>query len=413
MINRYTFSISLLVAALFTGGAASAGDFTEFRGSGGQGHAEVKTAPLKWSANAKNIAWKTPIDGLGWSSPVVKGDDIWLTTAVDGGRSLRLLCLNASDGKVKHDVELFKPAKPGRIHKKNSHASPTPIVSGDRVYAHFGSEGTACVTTSGEIVWKHTFKYRPVHGPGGSPVLFEDLLIVNCDGGDVQFVAALDTKSGDVRWKTKRPPNTGKKFAFSTPLIVDVNGAAQLISPGAGGVVSYQPRTGKQIWQFAYPGGYSVTPRPVHANGVVYVSSSFDRPALFAIRTSGKGDVTQSHQVWKATKGAPHSPSPLLAGDNLYMVSDRGILTCADAKTGDVKYTERLTGNFSASPVYAAGRLYCLNETGEMSVVAAGDKFEVLATNTLPGGTLASPAFIEGAMLLRTSTHLYRIEAEK
>ncbi len=411
MMLRQLLLISAAASVLFASVSVVRADYTEFRGSGGQGHANVKTAPLNWAEDAKNIKWKTPIDGLGWSSPVVQGNDIWLTTATDEGRSLRLVCIDAVGGKVKQNIELFKLEKAGRIHKKNSHASPTPIVKGDRVFAHFGSYGTACVSTAGEIIWKHTFEYRPVHGPGGSPVLFEDLLIVNCDGGDVQFVAALDQKNGDVRWKTKRPANKGKKFAFSTPLVIEVDGQPQVVSPGAGGVSSYNPRTGEEIWRFDYPGGYSVTPRPVHENGMVYVSSSFDRPSLYAIRTGGKGNVTDSHEAWRASKAAPHSPSPLLLEGRLYMVSDRGIATCADAKSGEVLWQERLRGNFSASPVHAAGRIYFLNETGEMTVISASKAFEKLATNTLPGGTLASPAFIEGTMFLRTSTHLYRIEA--
>lgn len=393
---------------------ALAQDWPQFRGPDGQGHSAVQQAPLTWS-ETENVAWKTPIAGLGWSSPAIQGGQMWLTTGVadeQGGQSLRAICLDPATGREIHNVEVLQIENPGRVHSKNSHASPSPVIVGDRVFVHYGNHGTACLSTDGKLLWTTVLKYNHVHGPGGSPVAFEDLLIINCDGGDVQYVVALEQSSGNVRWKTERPQHQSpKKFAFSTPLLVEIDGAMQLISPGAGGVSSYDPRTGEQLWRVSYGDGYSVVPRPVFGHGLVFVSSSYDSPMLLAIRPDGRGDVTETHVPWTLDKGAPHNPSPLVVGDELYMVSDRGIATCVDAKTGEVHWQERLGGNFSASPLFAAGRIYFLDENGTTTVIAPGTTFTELAKNSVEGRTLASLVPVEGAMFLRTDTHLYRIEA--
>lgn len=411
MPRRTTFLAAALPFLLAT---VARSDWPQFRGPDGQGHSSVKRLPLRWSEDAANITWKVPIEGLGWSSPVVKGGRIWLTTATDDGRSLRAVCLDAKTGRTLRDVEVFRRDDAGKIHGKNSHASPTPILADGRVYVHFGSYGTACLDEkTSDVVWRQTLEYKPVHGPGGSPVLQGGLLVVNCDGGDRQFVAALDAASGDVRWKTERPANSyGKKFAFSTPLAIDVGGRAQIVSPGAGGVSSYDPASGREVWRVDYSEGYSVVPRPVFGHGLLFVSSGFDRPSLYAIRADGRGNVTDTHVAWTESKGAPHSPSALLVGDELYFLSDRGVATCVDARSGERHWQERLGGNFSASPLYAAGRIYALDERGTTTIFAPGKKYKELAVNKLPGRTLATPAPVEGALLLRTDTHLFRIEAE-
>jgi outer membrane protein assembly factor BamB len=392
---------------------AAAQEWPQFRGPDGQGHSDVKGLPLKWSDGAENIKWKVPIDGLGWSSPVVADGKLWLTTATDAGKSLRVISFDAATGKELKNVEVFRVEAPPRIHDKNSHASPTPIVEKDHVYVHFGTNGTACLTTEGKPVWKQSIKYSMVHGSGGSPALVGDLLIFSCDGVDTQAVIALDKKSGAIRWKTPRETlQIPKKFAFSTPLAIDVKGARQVVSPGAGAVSGYDPASGRPVWTVKYGTGYSNVPRPVFGHGLVFVSSGFDSPTLLAIKPDGRGDVTETHIAWRMTKGAPLSPSPILVGDELFMVDDRGLGTCVDAATGKVHWQERIGGNFSASPVHAAGQIYFLDENGGMTVVKADKTFMKLSKNDLKGRTLASPVPIEGALFLRTDTQLFRIEAE-
>lgn len=401
MLRSCLSAVSLLLFASIS----TAGDWPQFRGPDGEGHSAEKNLPLTWS-ETEHVGWKAELPGLGWSSPAIVGKQIWLTTATDDGHSLRVLCVDCDSGKVLHNVEVFHKDEPGSIHKKNSYASPTPVIEGNRVYLHYGALGTACVSTSGDILWTTTLKYNHRHGPAGSPVLFGDLLILSCDGTDVQYVTALDKQTGKEVWRTDREG----KMAYATPLIVPVNGKPQLISPGGEWVQGYDPATGKEIWRVRYPGGYSVVPRPVVGHGLTFVSSSYDTATLYAIRLGGEGDITDSHVVWKLTKGAPHNPSTLLVGDDLYVVSDKGILTCLDAKSGEQHYQERLGGNFSASPLFADGRIYLLDEDGKCTVIAPGKEYKVLAENQLPGRTLASISTADGAMFLRTDTALYRLQ---
>lgn len=405
---------SVLAALLALSGPASAQDWPQFRGPDGQGRSKAVKVPLKWGDTAPNLAWKTPVEGLGWSSPVVSGDRVWLTTATAEGRSLRAVCLDLATGKPLRDVEVFKLDAPGKGHKKNSHASPTPVLDGTRVYVHFGPHGTACLSDQGAVLWKQRLPYEPVHGPGGSPMLLGELLIYSADGGDTQNVYALDRKTGAVRWKVPRPANAAqKKFAFSTPMVVELGAARQVVSPGADAVTAHDPATGRILWWFRYPGGYSVIPRPAFGHGLVFLSSGYDKPSLYAIRVDGRGDVTDTHLAWRLDRSAPHSPSPLLVGDELYIVDDRGIATCLDAKTGKQHWQERVGGNHSASPFHAAGRVYFQDEDGVTTVVKADTKFEKLAQNTIKGRTYASPVPLEGALLLRTDTQLLRFDVEK
>jgi outer membrane protein assembly factor BamB len=388
-------------------------DWPQFRGPGGQGLSTVALAPLKWSEGSENIRWKCAIDGLGWSSPVILDKTLWMTTATDGGKSLRAIAVDAAAGNVVHNVEVFRLETLGPSHKKNSFASPTPILDKDRVYVHFGSNGTACLSSDGKLLWKQVLKYSPVHGCGSSPALVGDLLIISCDGVADPFLVALDRKTGAVRWKTPREAsNEPKKFAFCTPLPIEVGKSVQVVSPYAGGVSSYDPATGRAIWHVRYPGGYSIVPRPVYGHGMVFLSTGFDRPTLLAIKVDGKGDVTETHVAWKLEKGAPLDPSPLLVGDELYVVSDQGIASCVDAKSGKVHWQERIGGSYSASPLHAAGHVYFLSEEGTTTVLKAGTTFISVAKNELKGRTFASIAPIEGAFFLRSDTQLYRIQAE-
>lgn len=380
-------------------------DWPEFRGPTGQGHSDERGLPLVWS-ETKNVRWKAAIPGRGWSSPAIQGDRIWLTTATDEGKSLRAISVDRNTGAILQNVEIFRVKSLGNLNSKNSQASPTPVLEGDRVYLHFGAYGTACVTQSGEIVWKTRLDYdNGQHGPGGSPVIYDNLLILSCDGQDVQYVVALDKLTGKVRWKKLREGYQ----AYTTPLVVRLPAGDQVISPGALRAVSYEPRTGKELWQVRYGDGFSNVPRPVYGNGLVFICTGFQQPSLLAVRLDGRGDVTKSHIAWTLKRGVSLTPSPLLVGDELYMVSDNGVASCIDAKTGAPYWQVRLGGNHSASPIYADGRIYFLSEEGESVVIAPGKEFKALAKNQLDGPTLASMAVSNGSIFVRSQTHLYRL----
>ena len=383
---------------------ALAEDWPEFRGPTGQGVSAERGLPLTWS-ETKNVRWKVSIPGRGWSSPAIQGDRVWLTTATEEGKSLRAICVDRNTGAILQNVEVFRLKNPGQINGKNSQASPTPVLEGDRAYLHFGAYGTACITQSGEIVWKTRLEYdNGQHGPGGSPVLYEDLLIVSCDGQNIQYVAALDKMTGKVRWKRFREGFQ----AYTTPLVVRLPAGDQLISPGGFRAIAYEPRTGKEIWQVRYGEGFSNVPRPVYGNGLVFICTGFQQPSLLAVRVEGRGDVTKKLTAWTLTRGAPLTPSPLLVGEELYVITDNGIATCVDAATGKEHWRARIGGNHSASPIYADGRIYFLSEEGESVVIAPGKELKVLAKNELDGEMLASMAVSGGSIFVRSRTHLYR-----
>jgi outer membrane protein assembly factor BamB len=392
-------------------------DWPEFRGPTGQGHAGNQKIPTRWNSTT-NVAWKTTIPGNGWSSPIVSAGRVYLTTAVPAtgpsgaDLSLRALCLDAKTGKILWQRETIRQngATAAAIHSKNSHASPTPLIRDGRLYVHFGHQGTACLNLDGDILWRNTdIKYRPVHGNGGSPILVHDLLIFSCDGRDQRFLIALDCQTGKLRWRTDRAGEAERKFSFSTPLLITVGGLEQVISPGSEVVSAYAPADGHEIWRVRYQ-GYSVVPRPVYGQGLVFLSSGFDSPSLLAIRPDGQGDVTESHVAWTWRRSAPLTPSPLLIGKELYTVSDNGVASCLDAQTGRLHWQKRLGGNYSASPVDADGRIYFQSEEGNGVVIRAGKRFELLARNPLEERTLASYAVADEALFIRTEEHLYRIQ---
>ncbi len=418
MTRRLTTTAAMVVALC----GHVAADWPEFRGPTGQGISTATGLPVSWDRRT-NIGWKTPIPGRGWSSPVLRDGAIYLTTAVsdvpgdpralDGSQSLRVLRVDASTGKVTWNVEVFRHGQT-RIQRKNSHASPTPITDGKRVWVHFGANGTACLDVDGKVIWRNeSIDYDPVHGSGGSPALVGSLLIFSCDGARDPFVVALDARTGKERWRTPRPPSSERKqFAFSTPLAIQVDGATQVVLPGANHAASYVPENGKEIWRVRYPGGYSVVPRPVFDadSGLVFVSTSYDTPRLLAIRPDGRGDVTDTHVAWTLRSAVSHNPSFLLAGRELYVVSDGGVVSCLDAATGRRHWRQRLSGSFSASPVLADGRIYLLAEDGEGIVLAAGKRYRLLSRNPLDERALASYAVGDGALFARTLEHLWRIE---
>lgn len=412
MPYRFGFFIAVLVA-LPGNTAPAAEDWPQFRGPGQQGISAATGVPITWSGS-KNVAWKTELPGSGWSSPVLSGGRIYLTSAVtDGATSLRALCVNAADGKVIWDRELFRPdAGATKMHKKNSLASSTPIVENGKLYVHFGHMGTACLDLEGKVIWKQTeIKYSPVHGNGGSPALVDGVLIFSCDGAGAPFVVGLDAATGKINWKTPRNTHAARKFSFSTPLAVTIDGKSLAVLPGSGFVGAYEPATGKEVWRVKYGEGYSVVPRPVYAHGLIYVGSGFDRAVVYAIKPGGaKGDVTETNVAWTINKGAPLTPSMVVVGDEIYFISDGGIATCADAKTGEIHWTHRVgTGGVSASPVVAEGRIYFQNEAGVGCVITAGKTFELLAENDLGERSLASYAVADNALYIRTEKHLWRI----
>jgi outer membrane protein assembly factor BamB len=374
----------------------------EFRGPTGQGISTATNLPTVWSTKT-NVIWKQAIPGLAWSSPVLSTDKIFLTTAVETNNavSLRALCLDARTGGSLWSTEVFMP-RPERAHNKNSHASPTPLLEGERLYVHFGHYGTACLDTTGKILWRSSaLKYSPVHGNAGSPVIAGEALTFNCDGADDPFVAALNKTTGQVLWKFNRQTAAKKKFSFSTPLIVN----GQVITVGSGAVFALEPQTGKELWHVPFTEGYSIIPRPVFGHGLIFIATGFDRPVVMAIRSSAnKADV-----VWTLNRGAPNTPSLLLVGDELYMVSDTGIASCVDARSGKVHWQERVGGNYSASPVYADGKIYLQNEEGKGVVLKAGKQFLKIAENQLDERTLASYAVANGTLFIRGAQHLYCI----
>ncbi|HEX3657734.1 MAG TPA: PQQ-binding-like beta-propeller repeat protein [Pirellulales bacterium] len=410
-----------LALLLMPATAWAADDWPQFRGPDGQGHAPANAQPpLTWSEQ-ENVRWKTAIPGEGWSSPVVLGRQIWMTTAVDRGHSLRAVCVDRDSGSVLHDVEVFRIEQPESVNAKNSYASPTPVIEDGRVYVHFGTNGTACLATAtGSILWKNnSLKLEHKEGPGSSPILYREFLIVNCDGMDVQYVVALDKHTGRIAWKTDR---TGKpadnpdwRKGYSTPLVIQVAGQTQLISSGASQVVAYDPSNGRELWKVRYK-GFSVVPRPIFGDGLLFVVTDFGRPQLWAMRpggsgNQGSGDLTDTAVAWQATRQISAAPSPLLVGEQLYLVTNRGVASSLDAKTGKSIWTERLGGDYSASPTLAGGRIYIPAEDGRTYVLEPAREYKLLATNQLDGRQMATPAFCGAAIFLRTDKHLYRIEA--
>jgi len=387
----------------------------QFRGSNSDAHVTNCRSPIEWS-DTENVRWKVPIAGLGWSSPVVVENRVYLTTAVptDQGLSLRAVAIDAESGESLWDREVRNVVEAPAIHTKNSHASPTPIVQAGRVFVHFGALGTACLeSTDGSLVWQNTeLDYPHVHGSGGSPVLHDGKLVVVCDGSSQPFVVALDAQNGKVVWQTARSIQPRISHSFVTPTLAQVDGRAQILAPGPDHLAAYDPANGEELWKIRAP-GWSVVPQPAVGHGMVFYNHDYDHPELIAAKLGGSGDVTESHIVWRIKRGAPSTPSPLLIGDELYFVADNGIATCVDAKTGQVHWAERLGGNFSSSPVYTNDHILFLNEAGTASWVQPGKEYKLVIQNVLSGRTFATPAFAGDAMYLRTDEHLYKIAKEQ
>ncbi len=423
--------VSCLVL-LGLGLASARADWPEFRGPWGDGHVtapggdQLAGLPLQWS-ETNNLKWKTEIPFRGWSTPVEMDGQVWLTTATPEGQDFYALCVDAETGRIHFNERLFHCEKPEPLgNSVNAYATPSAAVEKGRVYIHFGSYGTACLDTAGhKILWqRQDLPCRHYRGPASSVILFENLLILSMDGVDVQYMAALDKKTGQTIWKTNRsvawndedvPGQMARdgdlRKAHSTPLIVTVAGQPMMLTAGAKAAYAYDPRTGREIWRVRY-NAWSAAPAPVYREGLAFLITGFGgKTELLAVRVNGQGDVTDTHVAWRTDKMVSKTASPVLVGDLLYMVSDDGAATCLEAETGRQVWRERLGGNYAASPIYGDGRIYFCSQQGKTTVLKPGRTFESLATNTLSSGFMASPAVAGKALLLRSRTHLYRIES--
>ena len=392
-------------------------NWPQFRGARGDSTTASAALPLTWSETG-NITWKTPIAHRGWSSPVVWGKQVWMTTATLDGKVMYAVCVDADSGRIVHNIKLFENAKPEHRNPLNSYASPTPCIEAGRVYVHFGTYGTACLdTTTGKTIWQR----RDLHcdhaqGPGSSGVLHDGKLYLIFDGMDVQFVIALDAATGKTVWKTPRnvkftSADPDRHKAFSTPLLIDTPAGKRLVASGAEFSMAYDPATGREIWRANYPGGYSTASGPVVVAGLVLVNSGYNRPRILAVRPGGKGDVTKTHVAWSLDRGGANKPSPAVVDGMVYFLHDGGMVACHNGKTGEHIWRGRLGGRFSASPIIAPGRIYFFDDRGKCTVIApGGSEMKVLATNKLDAGCMASPAVSGDTLFVRTKTHLYRIE---
>lgn len=420
--KQMCLSLLLLGVILLSGPtlwAANSSNWPDWRGPGGQGQSDATGLPLHWS-ETKNIVWKTPIHDLGYSTPVVWGDQVWLTTATRRGETLYAICVDLNGGRVVYDVPVFQPQKPQRVHRLNSYATPSAVIEEGFVYVHYGTHGTACLNTkTGKVVWRRDdLNCNHLQGPVSSPILHEDLLICPVEGIDVQYTIALDKKTGKDVWRYDRPRELYEGIeplylikSYHTPVIVEVNGQDQLINNGAMLVTGHEPRTGEEIWRVIYRDDNPVS-RTVSGHGLLFINSGGNPGGshLLAVREGGVGDITDSHVVWTMTEDVPHESSPVLVEDLLYLMSDKGVLTCKQATTGKTIWTERLEGDYGASLLYADKRIYMSNKDGKTTIIKPGRNYHVLAVNQLDGFLGASPAVAARSLLMRTKTHLYRIQ---
>ena len=430
------FILALTAAVALSLELARADDtWPQFRGPQGDGHSDAKGLPTNWS-ETKNVKWKTAIHGRAWSSPVIGGNQVWLTTATEDGSELSAVCVDRESGKIVHDLKLFMVEKPQFAHKFNTYASPTPVIEKGRVYVTFGSPGTACLDTeTGKVLWeRRDFVCNHYRGAGSSPILFGDLLLMNFDGSDHQFIVALNKTTGKTAWQVNRsidfkdlkPDGQVEaegdfRKAFATPHVATLDGKAVLISQGAKATYAYEPVSGVELWRVEERTSHSASSRPVAGGGLVFIPSGWSTGQLLAIQPGKKGESldvnvaapegsSQLRIVWKSKRNVPRKPSLTLVGDLLFMIDDGGIASCVEAKTGTEVWRERVSGNYSASPLYADGRLYFFSEEGKATVIAAAREFKVIAENNFDDGFMASPAAAGKALFLRTKSNLYRVE---
>ncbi|MGB7345349.1 MAG: PQQ-binding-like beta-propeller repeat protein [Pirellulaceae bacterium] len=401
---------------LFTSANADAQTISwpQFRGPAGDGQATDANVPT--TIDESVVTWQTPIHGKGWSSPVVMGDKIWLTTATEDGKEMSVVCVDAASGKILIDKVVCENDEPAFCHPMNSYATPTPILEHGRVYVHFGSYLTACLdAATAETIWERRDLECDHHrGPASSPIIHNDKLFVAYDGFDVQYVVALDKNTGRTIWKTDRDINYGtdngdQMKAYCTGHVINVGGIDQVIVPSAVATVAYDANTGKSIWT-VYHGGMNASARPVYHDGLLFITNGMG--SMVAVAADGKGDVTGTHIAWSAKKSVAKKSSQLIIDDLLYMVSDDGVATCRVPKTGDIHWQERVDGSYAASPVFAGGKLYLFSTEGDITTIQPGREFKLLAESKLGDGFMASPAIVDDWMILRSKSALYRVEAK-
>lgn len=409
----------------------------QFRGPDSQGTALLAQPPVEFGLT-QSIKWRTSIEGKGWSSPVVDDGRIWITTAVAqaatpeeserrlGGNptggvkevarsmEIRAVCVDFESGSLLHNLVLASFVDPDPINPLNTFASPTPVMNDGMVFCDFGNYGTWCLDAeTGKTIWQHRIVVDYSVGPGSSPIVHGDKLIRVCDGIDQQFIVALDKATGSEVWRTARPPmrteNVEFRKAYSTPLVISVHEKPQVVVPGAQWICGYDPDNGHEIWRIDHGSGFSVSPMPILVNGLVVFSTGFMRPELVAVKPDGQGDVTNTHVMWRVSRGAPTKPSAIAVGQRIYMVSDTGVLTQLRVEDGSIVWQERLAGNFSASPILAGDHLYFCSHEGIVIVVKPGERFVEVARNELEPRILASPAVIGNDLVFRTEDALLRI----
>jgi len=405
-------------------------DWPEFRGAFGDGHivsrgdTNLIGLPLHWS-DTENVKWKTEIPFRGWSTPVVLGGQVWLTTATIDGHDFFAICVDSDTGQIRFNEKLFHSDNPEPLgNNVNAYATPSPVIESGRVYVHFGSYGTACLDTqTGKVLWQRDdLRCRHYRGPSSSPVLFNNMIILTMDGVDLQYLIALDKKTGRTIWKTDRsvewndadvPGQMARdgdlRKAHSTPLLVDSGGKPQLLSTGAKAAYGYDPLTGKELWRLRFP-AWSAAPRPVYDKGLGFLVTGHGQTELMAVRLDGHGDVTDTHVTWKVDSMVPKTASPIAIDGLLYMVSDDGLVTCLEEASGKQVWRSRIGGTFAASPIYGDDRIYFFSQQGKTTVLKPGKSMEILATNSLSNGFMSSPAVSGKSLFLRTKTDLYRIE---
>lgn len=391
-------------------------NWPQFRGPRGDGSTTAKGLPLKW-AEGTNVKWKTPLHGKAWSSPVVWGNQIWLTTATKDGKQLSVLTVNRDTGAIERDEKIFDVEAPQFCHAFNSYASPTPVIEEGRVYLTWGSPGTAAIDTkTGKKLWeRRDLECNHFRGAGSSPILHGNLLIMNYDGSDFQYVVALDKDTGKTVWKTDRsvdfqdlkdgkPEADGDyRKAFSTPRIFSIDGKETLVSLGSKALYGYEPSTGKELWRHEDRRNHSGSATPIFAEGLIFSPMGFSKGLMLAVKPGGE-------LAWQTSRNAPNKPSPIAHEGLLYIIDDGGIASCLDAKTGTEVWRERVGGNTSSAPILADGRIYFFNEEGKATVIATGREYKILAENTMGDGFMATPAVAGKALFLRSRTHLYRVE---
>lgn len=434
-----------VASGMFDVGASALADtpWPQFRGPSGDGIVSGQQVPLKFGEK-EHLLWKSELPGKAWSSPVIADGTVWATTAIEVFPSdeeklqllreagieekkfkqlavaktieLKLIALDFASGEVLDSIDLAEIPRPDPIHSLNSYASPTPVIDGDRIYCHFGTYGTFCIDRSSrEMLWQRRLPLDHSVGPGSSPLIDGPRLVLIQDGTERQYVTALDKATGQTLWEADRPemdaPSGDQKKAYCTPIrITDSLGREQLICMGSQWMVAYEPETGKEIWKVRHGKGFSVVPRPVYGDGVVYFATGFGKPQLWAVKVDGSGDVTDTHVLWTVIKGIPAKPSPILHDGLIYVIDDNGVASCFEAETGDQVWKQRIGGNFSASPILIDDRIFLGSHDGVVTVITAGRDSKVIAENQLDGQIMASPAVVDNSLIVRTSEAIYRFK---